>query len=658
MSLSENCISNNSVSIIVYLFGLTLLLIQLSACGTMPTQTDATTSTMPDDIALDQQNPNALLREYQERAKLTTLPNERAYYQLLAMELLMDFGKISDVAAQLPQLNRRALDQSYQYRLDLIDAQLTLAKGDADRALRILPTVHVDYPPAIQARLLRTRAMALARLGQMTESLDTRLQLDEILVRLLPDSLSALERNHQVIWSLLQGMPDDKLLNLRNRHRNWRGWQALAYGVRNARRNGVSQDAVINDWLRRYSQHPAVMTLASSLRSQQDFITEYPTKLALLLPLQGRYADAAHAIRDGFLSAYFRHRGGAAPSLRIYDTSGDLELVQAQYAQALQEGATMIIGPLRKSAVTQLLSTQTLTVPVLALNYSPDLQADNVVQFGLLPEDEARQIAEFISQRGQSRSLVFVPNNAYGERLSRAFAERYTELGGEVLTIEKYSPETNHHSPPIQRALNILQSQNRNSILRAVLKTELKFEPHRRQDVDAIVLIADPLQARNFQAQLKFHDADDIPVYANSNAFMGIVNPKLDRDLDGLTFCDMPWTLSGARDPYFSRIQQLWPNDLRKQPRLYALGIDAYQIIPYLNYLPQNPHYHFAGLTGKITLDHQRRAHRKLVWAQFQQGRPQQLVEPTEDSAEIDGSKAVLSSDSMDNGASQVLGLP
>ena len=90
-------------------------------------------------------------------------------------------------------------------------------------------------------------------------------------------------------------------------------------------------------------------------------------------------------------------------------------------------------------------------------------------------------------------AIVFAPNNAIGTRLGDTFVARYTELGGKVLSVEKYATGANvhDHRDPIQRALKINQSHNRNGILKSVLQRDLKFEPRRRSDAEAIFLVAD-----------------------------------------------------------------------------------------------------------------------------------------------------------------------
>src|SRR5688572_4484499 len=52
-------------------------------------------------------------------------------------------------------------------------------------------------------------------------------------------------------------------------------------------------------------------------------IKEYPTQVALLLPLTGRQQAAAIAVRDGFFASYFQQDPARRPQVRVYDIGED-----------------------------------------------------------------------------------------------------------------------------------------------------------------------------------------------------------------------------------------------------------------------------------------------------------------------------------------------
>lgn len=596
----------------------------LNACAPGGVRQAAPTATP--DILLLTPDPVARLAELEQLAASAPTGEKKAYYTLLIIELLMAQDKTKEVEERLAAADLNALGKQYIYRLELLDAQLALANDNAPLALQKLPQHNSAYPLPVQTAILDTRAEALARLGYLSDSLNVRLLLDRILQKAVPDKPEIAQPNQMAIWSLLETMPPDMLSTLDRRDPILNGWIDLSVRMRAARQAGTPPETAIAAWAVKYKNHPAAKTLIQALQTRTDLVTPHPGKLALVLPLSGRLAPPAKTILNGFLAGYFSHDAANRPVIRVYDCGEDPKQIWVHYQQAVQDGAEMVIGPLEKAAVNELLSVSRLQVPVLALNYGDDPEASSrhVIQFGLLPEDEARQAAELAIIKNQMNAIVFAPNNVIGTRLSDTFVARYTELGGKVLSVEKYAPGANDHSDPIQRALKINQSKNRNSILKSVLQRDLKFEPRRRSDAEAIFLIADPAQASNFRSQLKFFDSGDIAIYASSMSFSGIAD-KQDKDMDGIIFTDMPWTFQGKRNRQFAAALEHWPQQMQRYSRLYALGLDAYYIIPYLKLLKQYPFERFSGLTGNISLNDNNQIHRELTWGVFRKGSPELL---------------------------------
>ncbi|HEY3487893.1 MAG TPA: penicillin-binding protein activator [Gammaproteobacteria bacterium] len=599
--------------------------ILLHGCG--PSVRPEVQPTATPDILLLTTDPAGRLLELEQLAATAPNAEKKAYYTLLAIELLMAQDKIDEVEERLARTDMQALPQQYSYRLDLLNAQLALAYNKAPVTLQILPAHNSAYPVPIQTAILDTRAAALAKLGYLIDSLDVRLQLDQILQKAAPDKPQIAQPNQLAVWSLLQTMPADMMNTLDRNNPVLNGWIDLATRVRNARKTGAAPQTAIATWLTKNKNHPAAKSLVQVLQNQTDLVTPYPKQLALILPLSGRLAPPAKSLLNGFMAAYFSHDTAERPVIRVYDSGEDPKQIWLHYQQALQDGAEMIVGPLEKAAVNELLSVSRLQAPVLALNYGDDPEAysRHVIQFGLLPEDEARQAAELAIIKDQTNAIVFTPNNAFGNRLGETFVSRYTELGGKVLALEKYTATTNDHSDPIQRALDIHQSKTRNSILKSITQRDLKFEPRRRSDAEAIFLVADPAQARNFRSQLKFFDSGDVAIYAGSASFSGVADKLQDKDMDGIIFTDMPWTFQGKNNRQFAAAMEFWPQIMQRYSRLYALGLDAYHIIPYLKLLQQFPFERFSGLTGNISLNDKNQIHRELTWGVFKNGNPKIL---------------------------------
>jgi outer membrane PBP1 activator LpoA protein len=167
---------------------------------------------------------------------------------------------------------------------------------------------------------------------------------------------------------------------------------------------------------------------------------------------------------------------------------------------------------------------------------------------------------------------------------------------------------------------NLDDSEARHKDLQRALGTRLNFMPYRRQDIDMIFLAGTNREARGIIPALKFHHAGDLPVYATSHVYSGYLDKNADRDLDGVIFCDLPWTLT-TDNILKQNFNTTW-KDQRTYTRLFALGIDAYNIVQNLQYLQTHDYARFSGETGSISMDENQRLHRELLWAKFKNGKP------------------------------------
>jgi outer membrane PBP1 activator LpoA protein len=106
--------------------------------------------------------------------------------------------------------------------------------------------------------------------------------------------------------------------------------------------------------------------------------------------------------------------------------------------------------------------------------------------------------------------------------------------------------------------------------------------------------------------------------------------------MDGMMFCDVPWTLDrdGEWAAQRKQVETLWPGRGRRYQRLFALGFDAYQVVPWLDTLGLPGFSRFPGATGTLSLDDNRQLHRTLEWARFSGGVPEKISAPVNMSTE------------------------
>ena len=123
-------------------------------------------------------------------------------------------------------------------------------------------------------------------------------------------------------------------------------------------------------------------------------------------------------------------------------------------------------------------------------------------------------------------------------------------------------------------------------------------------------------KVRQIKPSLDFLYAGDIPVYATSHIYGGSEEIELNRDLSGITFSAMPWTLNGQLPRTLQPDQRL-PTAFRQ---LYAMGYDAFLLHGLLDQLNSQESVPIFGATGLLKSSNGIIT-RDEKWAEFKNGR-------------------------------------
>ncbi len=609
-----------------------LLLLALGACGVAPHRGEepaAVRAAVAKAQSLSAANQYAGAAAAYETAAAASAPADAAGFYLQAAAAWWQSGDEQRTRAATAKIDLARLTAAERVRLSVLQARMDLHDQrplDAYQRLAALPT---SIPEDIKPDVLEVRARAQFQLGRPVAAIETLRQRANAL-----SGADARLANQHLIWRGLiqttEELPPDSALG--GVDAETRGWIALARIGRTAWQEPYRFADRIHAWEQDHPDHPAVAALIPDLLAAHAQSITYPPQVALLLPLSGPYQAVGEAIRDGFLAARYQNRRGTASSIRVYDTAGGAQAALDAYRRALADGAALVVGPLTKAAVSSVAQAdQDTAVPVLALNRLEDDGAgpERFYQFGLAPEDEAAQVADRVIQDGLTQGVALVPDNDWGHRLLEAFSQRLQGLGGTLLTAQTYTPDVQDFSTPIMRMLNLDASKLRTQTLEATLGVNLVFEPRRRQDVQFIFLAARASQAQLIGPQLRFHHALTLPVYATSDVYRPEAGP--DRDLDGIRFTDMPWSIApdASVEAIRAQLDRLWPDTFQRSSRLYALGYDAYRLIPLIHNLKDPLSEAVRGVTGVLSIDSDRRIHRTLDWAVFRRGAPVALPPPS-----------------------------
>lgn len=609
----------------------TILALILTGCATSPPVTQLYTE--PDaeilqriQAAIEKDDLEYAARAYLRLAEQSSTLKQPEF-QLRAASLFIRINFIQQATQLLEKITPASLHDLQYFRRQLLTAKIALINHRPGAALQALNyTIPAALTDAQQAELYYIRAAAHGRRSNPLKAVQNYI--------LSNGFISATEKilsTQYKIWQLLASIPGQNLNNINSAPAPdaFTGWLALIRIARDSYASPIDVSARIKHWRSLYPRHAVDQAIINAMLARQGKVTRHPDKIALLLPFSGTYKKPASIIRDGFLAAYYQHSknkiSAPHPQIHIYDTLQFTSINQA-YDQAVEDGADFIVGPLIKEDVTRLNRRRQLPVPTLTLNYGEEAKAvKGLYQFGLSPEQEAQQAAERAWLDGHNQAIMITPDSDWGKRIAWAFADHWQQLGGNLMKQQTYPGQKNDFSIQLQELLELDLSKARHHQLKLLLKEDLRFEPRRRQDADFIFLAAFPRQARLLRPQLKFHYASNLPIYATSHIFTGKRNRYKDRDMDGIIFSDTPWTLNKSSGPLKRQINKLWPDNLRDYTRFYALGIDAYRLIPQLEYLRMFNHERFNGVTGVIHLDENQRVFRTLKWAQFKKGLPSLL---------------------------------
>ncbi len=537
--------------------------------------------------------------------------DERARYQLLSADAWREEGDYSNVQNTLKTIDREDLSGNQSVQFDLLDAEILLNRGDADGALNLLVADPQKLPPEIAASYFELRAQAFEKNSAFAEAAIERAALNGLL-----DPVERAANEHDLRALLEKLSPDERRNLMRTTARTNPLFPFLAALGATPREGGGSSytDSV--------TAAPAATRTSSLNNAQREDIR----RIALLLPSSGPIAPAARAVQDGVFAAYFADTGENRPELALIDSGLTAASGKAAYDKAIADGFDHVIGPLQRDQVTAIFQSNDAILPTLALNFadSPTLPPKGSLQFALLPEEEAVAAAEHMAEKGLKRVAVLVPDDDFGRRAAEAFEARFTALGGVIGERAFFTTTGTDYSSAIFSAMGVTESQGRAKLVRGIVGIPFSAQASRRYDLEGLFLAAKPPQGRLLLPQLRAYDADDWPIVATSNIYGGSPDSELDRDLNGLEFCDAPWVLNanvGDDVPPRVSIRSL-NSTVGAGARLVAFGIDAYRTLMHLSWLESNPETAIAGATGLLSVDQNGSVRRKPSWAVMRIGVP------------------------------------
>ena len=623
-----------------HLFLLTTLSLTVSACQLLSTvKPESKEAESQANIAVQSGDFSSAARQYETLAEKKR-GTYRTQLYIQAASAHWQLGQVEQAKANLALIDLEHLTDALSFYKAILEAKVLFSQLNYEGALALLsPYKAKSLSDKKKKALLKMRIKAYQETENWLEKANSHLLLDPLLTEL------GRNKNQQQLWKSLMTLSPKtlELFNPGSPPGVDSGWFMLSHIVQTYIDKPETLSIALEDWQRSYPNHPALpsnyITLDSTYKKSVSSAYLLPNKtksIAILLPESGPYAHVAEAIKQGIFAAHYTENNNT--KLHFIDTkagiNNDINMVKAAYERALKLNASMVIGPLDKTAIEILAQSVNLTIPVIALNHLPvSQQVDNLYQFGLAPEDDAISAAKNAMAKGYKRAVIFSPNAEWGQRAASAFKKQWLIQGGVLVSQAIYNEDEHDYSSVITPVFDLSSSEQRYQSLKRTLNAanKIDFEPRRRQDIDIIFLVARPLKARQLVPQFKFHRSGQLPVIATSHAYSGTKNRQQDIDLDGLFINDIPWTFSekAHNDLAYRTIKKQQPPSFNQLTRLYALGADAYRLTTQINQLNLSSNVNIKGATGLLSIDDRGYINRRLQWATFVRGKIKALDNPT-----------------------------
>ncbi len=537
-------------------------------------------------------------------------PREAAHFKLRAAEAYRENGELDGAAQALNGIKPQRLNPEEGLRLALVQAEIALSQHAPARALQSLDFNYNDpsVRPQLRVRALELRSRAFAANNDPINSARIRVELDRYL-----GGADRAQNEQQIVTTLQQAPPDV----LKTQAASLPAGDSLRpYLDQALRRSGQALPQLVL----RPNEPVGTFVPAPDGAAPQREGYRGSRRIALLLPEDGPLRAVAQPVRDGFFAAHFADRNPQRAEIYIYNSGNTPAEAVAAYQRAVTEGADRVVGPLTRDAVSSLFAQGRLPVPVLALNQPEhgETPPTGSAAFGLTPDAEAAQAAEHMLERGITRAVIIAATQDWAERAALAFRAQFESRNGQVLGEARVQDSEVNFSTMIAKAMSAVpRSGSAPSLPGAAPVVDASAS---ETDIGVFISMR-PQQARLLLPQLKLAGYSNVPVFGTSHIYAGDYNPGLDRDLSGVEFCDAPWLFDATPGlPPHGVITKNLDSARGAGGRLFAMGLDAYALVPYMDWLVQHRDSYLPGATGQLAEDNYGRIQRLLTWAQFDNG--------------------------------------
>lgn len=321
----------------------------------------------------------------------------------------------------------------------------------------------------------------------------------------------------------------------------------------------------------------------ATLHENRPLRARAKVKIALLLPLsaQGGTAKIAKGLKQAGELALFEFDN---PNILLVtkDTKGTPEGAMQAAADAMQEGAELVIGPLFATSVKAAAPiTRAKNVPMIAFSSDETVAGDGVYLLSFLAGRDLNRIVSFAASQGKRNFAALVPQDAYGSVVEKNFRDAVYRNGGQVLAVAKYPRDANGMLAPTKKISEVIHNP--------------------ATPVDALLIPAGPEAMPSLSPLMPYFEIDTKQVKLLGTGRWDYANIGREKSIIGGWF---PAPDPGGWRDFTQRYVQTYGN---VPPRIASLSYDAVSMAVALSNNPDGNRYNhqqiarasgFAGVDG------------------------------------------------------------
>ena len=250
--------------------------------------------------------------------------------------------------------------------------------------------------------------------------------------------------------------------------------------------------------------HPLAPEIQAAIRGSKVVETGIPLNLdriGVLVPLNGPNAKYGDMVIRGVglaVSDWNQGHPGQEITLVIKDAGSEPDTAARSFKEMVRkEGVLAVVGPLGTQAnKTVIPLANSDGVPLLSLTEKGDDIEDNsfVLHLFIDSRDLVKALVRYCREKLKyERFACLFPDDRYGQKLSKIFAETVQEQGGTMMASASYREKSTDFTEPLQKLMNIAKKNAPLSVIEGTPFDTL-FIP---DQVSAVSLIAPQLPHNN-----------------------------------------------------------------------------------------------------------------------------------------------------------------